>query len=123
MGQEVVIALIMAAAGIITAIGAMLSKLANLLMEIKTLKQQTTNLKEKFDYETKPNHGSSLKDALNRIERAQSGTMRDIGRQASVDLELHETKTHDHKVIHKRLDDMYSMIIRLQERKDDETIV
>lgn len=72
-------------------------------------------MRRKLDHETAPNHGTSLKDSVNRIESTQRGMARDIGRLADADVELQHTKALDHQIIHNRLDQALAEIQRLHE--------
>lgn len=94
---EIIVALIAAAAGIITALGVLIQKISLVFIEVAKVKQ-------KLNKEMAPNSGSTLKDSLNRVEAMQRGMQRDIGRLADNDLELRSSKSSDHDAIHKRLD-------------------
>lgn len=106
-------ALIAAVGGILVAIIGMFVKIADVLQEVTNVKHKTQGLTQKLDHETSPNHGSSLKDSLNRIESDLRGMKRDVGRLADADVEIQHSKAIDH-------DRIWTAIQELKEGKYDE---
>lgn len=88
---------------------------------VKEVSSNIDGLTQKLKHETEPNHGTSLKDALNRIEATQRGMARDIGRLADSDIEMIHAKSQDHKVIHQRVDELTAEIQRLKEHHGQTT--
>lgn len=81
----------------IVALGGILAIIVNKLDAThKKTATKIANITDKLDHETNPNHGTSLKDALNRIEASQRGMQRDIGRLADMDVEMAHAKAKEH---------------------------
>lgn len=114
----VIAAALTSAGGVIVAIITFMAKMTEVLQEVSAVKHKTQGLVQKLEHETAPNHGTSLKDSLNRIEGDLRGMKRDVGRLADADLELHETKSRDHKAIHDRMDRLAVELEHMREKNN-----
>ena len=98
---------------IIVAITALIAAIASCIGAIvqgaKT-RAEVRSLTGKVRYEMGSNHGSTLRDAVNRIEESQKqtektvrGMSRDIGRLADADQNIQEIADHAHESLGKRI--------------------
>lgn len=105
---------------IITAFGGVLAALAALIGAMwsgyKT-RIEVRAMRGKLESETSPDHGTSLRDSVDRIEArldemrdAQRGMARDIGRLGNADQRIEQTADHIHEDIRRRLE-------RLEDKK------
>ncbi|WP_210115801.1 hypothetical protein [Acidipropionibacterium timonense] len=99
---------------IITAFGGVLAALAALVGALWSgyrTRIEVREMRGKLDSETSPDHGSSLRDSVDRIEArigemrdTQRGMARDIGRLGSADQRIEQTADHIHEDIRRRLE-------------------
>ncbi|MDU5025356.1 MAG: hypothetical protein E6261_04570 [Cutibacterium avidum] len=99
--------MIVALAALITAAGALIGAI---VQGAKT-RTEIGSLHRKVQREMDPDHGSSLRDAVNRIEAAQGdnartmrGMARDIGRLADSDQRIQASADHAHESLGKRIE-------------------
>lgn len=99
--------IIMAVAALLTALGALI---AALVQGAKT-RAEIGSLHRKVQREMDPDHGSSLRDAINRIEQSQTdhsrmmrGMARDIGRLADIDRDIQRAAHDAHRDLANRIE-------------------
>lgn len=99
--------MIVALAALITAAGALIGAI---VQGAKT-RTEIGSLHRKVQREMDPDHGASLRDAVNRIEatqhdnaRTMRGMARDIGRLADADQRIETTAHDEHERLNHRID-------------------
>lgn len=100
--------------GVIVSLTPLITALAALVGAVAQgikIRAEIRSLRGKVQYEMGPNHGSSLRDAINRIEESQKqamktvrGMSRDIGRLADADQNIQEIADHAHESLNKRIE-------------------
>lgn len=94
----------------ITALIAAIASCIGAIVQGAKIRAEVRSLTGKVRYEMGPNHGSTLRDAVNRIEESQKqtektvrGMSRDIGRLADADQNIQESADHTHESLGKRI--------------------
>ena len=97
-----------------TAFGGVIAALAALIGALWSgyrTRIEVRSMRSKLESETSPDHGTSLRDSVDRIEArlgemrdAQRGMARDIGRLGNADQRIEQTADHIHEDIRRRLE-------------------
>lgn len=107
--------IIMAVAALATALGALI---ASLVQGAKT-RADIGSLHRKVQRKMDTDHGTSLRDAVNRIEAAQTaqgralrGMAKDVGRLADADYQLRESADRAHESLAARISRIEDTMLR-----------
>ncbi|WP_130864641.1 hypothetical protein [Acidipropionibacterium timonense] len=92
---------------VLIALGTLLSAIAALIGALWSgwrTRAEVRQMHDRLNTETTPDHGSSLRDAIDRIERTQRGMARDVGRLADADEHIRSDASREHAELHHRID-------------------
>lgn len=117
LNAELVSAVALGGAALLTALGGFGLALANirkLMIEVRQLGAVAHATNQKVAHETSPNHGSSLRDAIDRIETGQRGIRRDVARLADHDNIHEEWANAEVARVHGRIDWIKDQLTAIQ---------